>query len=151
MELSNRRPYPYDLTDEQWELVSGLLPSEKPAGTPGRGRVHSNRELLNAILYQLRVGGAWRALPHDLPHWLSVYAYFRRWSADGTLERVHDALRRQVRLQAGKAAEPSVAILDSQSVKSTERGGERLGEKRGRTAGRASRASRASATTPTSA
>lgn len=129
-----RLAYPYDITDEQYALVSDLLPPEKPEGSPGRTRSYSNRELLNGILYHLQVGGAWRSLPHDLPHWNSVYAYFRRWSADGTLERVQDALRRKMRLKAGKDPEPSAVIMDSQSVKSTHRGG----EKRGRTSSRAS-------------
>ena len=100
-----------------------MLPAEKPADARGRPRQHSNRELLNGIYYHLRVGGAWRYLPKDLPHWNSVYAYFRRWSEDGTLERVHEALRRRVRERAGKKPEPSVLIVDSQSVKTTEKGG----------------------------
>ncbi len=127
--MSTRR-YPSDMTDEQWDLIGHLIPAEKPLDARGRPRRHSNRELLNAIFYHERVGGAWRYLPKDLPHWNSVYAYFRRWSEDGTLERIHAHLRRQVRQHAGKSPEPSVLIFDSQSVKSTEKGGALAGRPR---------------------
>jgi transposase len=121
--MTDRKPYPTDLTEEQFALVCHLLPPEKPAGTRGRKQTYSHRELLNGILYHLRVGGAWRSLPHDLPHWNSLYAYFRRWSQDGTLERLQENLRARIRQQAGKEAPPSVIILDSQSVKTTDKGG----------------------------
>ena len=115
-----RKTYPSDLTDEQWELLSPLLPAAKPGGRP---RTVELREILNAILYVLRAGCAWRMLPHDLPPWQTVYKYFRGFSEDGTWERVHDAMRPNVREGEGRSAMPTAAIIDSQSVKTTEKGG----------------------------
>ena len=115
-----RKTYPSDLTDEQWELLSRLLPAAKPGGRP---RTVELREILNAILYVLRTGCAWRMLPHDLPLWQTVYKYFRGFSEDGTWERVHDAMRPNVREGEGRSAMPTAAIIDSQSVKTTEKGG----------------------------
>ena len=115
-----RKTYPSDLTDEQWELLSPLLPAAKPGGRP---RTVELREILNAILYVLRTGCAWRILPHDLPPWQTVYKYFRGFSEDGTWERVHDAMRPNVREGEGRSAMPTAAIIDSQSVKTTEKGG----------------------------
>ena len=93
-----------------------LLP-DPPPGPAGRPAVHDKREILNAILYHVRAGGAWRMLPNDLPAWQTVYGYFRDWSNDGTLKALHDALREQVRVTEGRNAEPSAGIVDSQSVK----------------------------------
>ncbi|HYE57752.1 MAG TPA: IS5 family transposase [Rhodothermales bacterium] len=116
-----RARYPSDLSDAQWALLEPLL---KPrCSRTGRPRRHPLREVVNALLYQARNGGAWRALPHELPPWTSVYDHFRRWKRDGTLERLHGALRERVRVEAGRPVSPSVAIIDSQSVKTTERGG----------------------------
>ena len=115
-----RKTYPSDLTDEQWELLSPLLPAAKPGGRP---RTVELREILNAILYVLRTGCAWRMLPHDLPPWQTVYKYFRGFSEDGTWERVHDAMRPNVREGEGRSAMPTAAIIDRQSVKTTEKGG----------------------------
>ena len=85
-----RQRYPTDLTDAQWAIIEPLLPAAKPGGRP---RSADLREVVNAILYLLRTGCAWRMLPHDFPPWGTVWAYFRRWRDDGTLERLHDALR----------------------------------------------------------
>ena len=115
-----RKLYPSDLTDEQWELLSPLLPEAKPGGRP---RSVDLREILNAILYVLRSGCSWRMIPHDLPPWQTAYKYFRRWSDDGTWERVHDSLRPLVREDEGRSPTPTAAIIDSQSVKTTEKKG----------------------------
>ena len=112
--------YPTDLTDRQWRRVEPHLPPPKPAGRPRRVE---RRDIVDAILYVLRNGITWRALPHDFPPWRTVYHYFRLWRLDGTWERLHDALRDQVRARDGRDASPSAAILDSQSVKTTEKGG----------------------------
>ena len=115
-----RRRYPSDLTDCQWAVLAPLVPAARPGGRP---RSADMREIVDAILSVLRNGIAWRALPHDFPPWSSVYPYFRAWRRDGTWERLHDALRDRVRAGDGRAASPSAAILDSQSVKTTEKGG----------------------------
>lgn len=118
--MEKRKAYPSDLSDGEWDLLEPLIPPAKPGGRP---RQTDMREVLNGILYVLRSGCAWRMLPHDLPPWQTVYDYFRMWRQDGTWQRIHDTLRRQVRLQVGREEEPSAAILDSQSVKTTEKGG----------------------------
>jgi putative transposase len=115
-----RPRYPSDLTDAQWRQLEPLIPGAKPGGRPRSADV---REIVNAILYADRNGGAWRALPHDLPPWRTVYHDVRAWRLGGTWGRIHDALRDRVRTGAGRAASPSAAIIDSQSVKTTERGG----------------------------
>lgn len=114
-----KRRYPTDLTDRQWALVEALLP-DPPAGPAGRPVVHEKREILNAILYHVRAGGAWRMLPRDLPPWQTVYGYFRDWTGDGTLERLHDALRERVRVKEGRGEDPSAGIVDSQSLKGSD-------------------------------
>jgi len=118
--MSDRRAYPSDLSDQEWAALEPLLPQ---AGVRGRPRETSLREVVNAVLYLLRTGCAWDYLPHDFPPSDTVYGYFRQWEAEGTLERLHATLRRRVREAEGRAAAPSAAVIDSQSVKSTERGG----------------------------
>jgi putative transposase len=120
--MDTRLAYPTDLTDAEWRILAPLVPTPAPNGRPID---YERREIVNAILYWTRAGGSWRMLPHDLPPWPTVYYYFRRWSQDGTWERIHDHLRGQVRRAAGRRTQPSAAILDSQSVKMTDQAGPR--------------------------
>ena len=121
--MEERRSYPSDLTDAQWALLEQLLVRPPRADGRGRPRAVDLRAGVHAILYVLREGYRWRALPRDFPNWNTVYWYFARWTDDGTLVRIHDTLRRQVRVQAGRDPEPSAIIIDSQSVKTTAKGG----------------------------
>jgi putative transposase len=113
--------YPSDLTDGQWQVIRGLLPKRAKRGRPRICR----RLILNAILYLNRTGCQWRALPHDFPKWKTVYTIFWRWRRDGVWQRIHEALCRRVRKKSGKKPTPSVAILDSQSIRTAEGGEER--------------------------
>ena len=121
-EQSKRKPYPTDLADMEWQRIEPYAPKPKPGGRP---REHPIREILNAIFYILRPGCVWRLLPHDLPSWKTVYHYFWLWRKDGTWETINTALREEVRVTEGREPEPSAAILDSQSVKTTEVAGVR--------------------------
>ena len=114
-----RREYPSDLTDAEWQLLEPLVPAVKRGGRPAR---HSRREIVNGVLYIVRTSSQWRAMPHDLPPWQTVYYYFRRWRNDGAWEQIHSALRAQTRRHLGREASPSAAILDSQSVKTSQKG-----------------------------
>jgi putative transposase len=119
--MSSAQKYPSDLSDEQWQIIQRLLP--KPAH---RGRKPiCRRRIIDAVLYVLRTGCQWRQLPHDFPNWNTVYGIFRRWRLDGTWKRIHDSLRDRARRQVGKKAQPTAAIIDSQSIRSAEGGEER--------------------------
>lgn len=133
-DVTARRRYPSDLTDAQWALVEAAMP---PAtrGRTGRPRKYPLREVWNAVLYLTRNGCSWRALPHDLPPWDVVWEHFRRWRDAGTLARVHALLREEVRAAAGRAPTPSLVIIDSQSVRTTEKGGPRASTRARRSRG----------------
>jgi transposase len=115
--------YPSDLTDEEWGLVEPLIP---PGKTGGGKRTVIMREVVNGLMYVLSTGCQWRAIPKDLPPKSSVYDYFDLWTYDGTLERIHHALYEQCREREQREASPTAAIIDSQSVKSAEKGGRAL-------------------------
>ena len=117
-----RQSYPSDLTDEQWEVIQAVLPKPK-GGKSGRRPKYPRREIWNAIFYQARTGSQWRYLPHDLPPWNDVWEHFCRWRDEGLLETVHDALRQKVRQTQGPDPTPSAAIIDSQSVRTPQKGG----------------------------
>ena len=122
---STRRPrgdhrlYPSDLTDAQWQVIVPHLPADQP-GRRGRPRVWPLRRIVEGILYVDRTGCAWRYLPSDFPPWRTVYGYFAAWRDDGTLARLHDVLRARVRAAAGRNAEPTAAVIDSQSVRAAD-------------------------------
>jgi putative transposase len=119
-----RKAYQSDLSDAEWSCLEPHLPVPKATGRP---KLHSAREILDAVFYIVRGGCAWRLLPHDFPPWKTVYHYFRTWRIDGTWERMHAALRKRVRVRTKRNPQPSARIVDSQSVKTTGVGGQQRG------------------------
>ncbi len=113
------KPYPSDLTNAEWAKLKPLLPQENRIGSP---REIELRELVNALMYVADNGIKWRAMPHDLPAWQTVYGYFRRWSQSGVWEQVNQALAKQVRLTDGREEQPSLGLIDSQSVEMAQKG-----------------------------
>ena len=118
--MLKRPAYPSDLSDREWHVLETHVPGLQSGGRPAE---HSRREIINAIFYILRTGSQWRYLPHDLPPWKTVYTYYRNWRLGGTWQQIHDALREQLRAAVGKHRQASAAILDSQTIKTTEKGG----------------------------
>lgn len=116
----SRKRYPSDLSDREWTILEPLLP---PARADVRPRKYEMREIINAVRYLQRTGCSWRMLPHDFPPYRAVFYYFSLWRKEGTWEVIHDAIYRQVRLQLGRNEQASAGSLDSQSVKTTEKGG----------------------------
>ena len=116
-----RKPYPSDLSDAEWAKLKPLLPAEQNRiGSPREVKL---REVVNAVMYVADNGIKWRALPHDLPAWQTVYGYFRRWSQSGVWEQVNQALSKAVRVAAEREEQPSLGLIDSQSVEMAQKGG----------------------------
>ena len=120
--MSTATEFPARLTDAEWAVLEPLVPPHKGGGRPPK---YTRRAILDAIRYAVRQGCTWRALPADLPHWNTVFWYYTEWQKDGTWDRIADALRRAVRRAAGRQAEPSAGIADSQTVRGTEQPGPR--------------------------
>jgi len=115
-----RQPYPSDLSDAEWEILKPLLPQPKGFGHPVEVDF---REILNGIFYVQRTGCQWEMMPHDLPPYSTVYGYFKKWQRKGGWQKMHDTVRHKLRQKLGRAEDSTVAIADSQSVKTTEKRG----------------------------
>jgi transposase len=117
---AKRKPYTSDLSDAEWAIIEPLLPPPKSTGRPIK---YPRREIVNGMLYVLRNGSTWRDMPHDLPPWRSVYWYFMMWRDTELFRHINDTLRTQIRILDGREEEASAAVIDSQAVKTTEKGG----------------------------
>lgn len=118
--MTRSRIYPTDTSDAEWALLEALIPAPKLGGRPAH---IARRDIVDAIFYVMRGGVSWRMLPADFPHWKTVYDYFRQWRQSGLWERVNDALRVQTREALGRNAVPTAGIVDSRSVKTSQKGG----------------------------
>jgi transposase len=118
--MSTEKRYPSDLSNKEWALIADLMQPDPSGGRPPK---HPRREILNAIFYVAKTGCQWRYLPKNLPPWKAVYMQFLRWRDNGKIEQIYDVLHRKLRSTIGKNVTPSVGIMDSQSVKTTEKRG----------------------------
>ncbi len=125
-EIANpsRKPYPSDMSDAEWEILKQVLPQPKGFGHPVEVDF---REILNGIFYVQRTGCQWEMMPHDLPPYSTVYRYFQKWQRKGIWQQMHDQIREKLRTQLGREEQSTVAIADSQSVKTTEKRGRSMG------------------------
>lgn len=118
--MTRPRTYPTDTSDAEWALLEPFIPRPRPGGRPAR---IARRDIVDAIFYVMRGGVSWRMLPADFPYWKTVYDYFRQWKHSGLYERINDALRVQTRAALGRNAVPTAGIVDSRSVKTSQKGG----------------------------